>query len=112
MRTIEDNLRKHYDKKEDVITVFLALQRQNFALTNSLKHLIECHCSLIIYKKRKDTVYHKFPVYSKLDKDNNIIEKIVQCNNCGVVHKITDLCKSEILNKGNKNEKQKSYHQR
>ena len=41
MRTIEDNLRKHYDKKEDVITVFLALQRQNFALTNSLKHLIE-----------------------------------------------------------------------
>jgi len=41
MRTIEDNLRKHYDKKEDVITVFLALQRQNFALTNSLKQLIE-----------------------------------------------------------------------
>ena len=41
MRTIEDNLPKHYDKKEDVITVFLALQRQNFALTNSLKHLIE-----------------------------------------------------------------------
>tara|TARA_B100001248_G_scaffold95737_1_gene71116 strand:+ start:468 stop:608 length:141 start_codon:yes stop_codon:yes gene_type:complete len=41
MRTIEDNLRKNYDKKEDVITVFLALQRQNFALTNSLKHLIE-----------------------------------------------------------------------
>ena len=41
MRVIEDNLRKNYDKKDDVITVFLALQRQNFALTNSLKHLIE-----------------------------------------------------------------------
>ena len=41
MRVIEDNLRKHYDKKEDVITVFLALQRQNFILTNSLKHLID-----------------------------------------------------------------------
>ena len=41
MRTIEDNLRKHYDKKEDVVTVFLALQRQNFALTNALKDLIE-----------------------------------------------------------------------
>ena len=41
MRVIEDNLRKNYDKKEDVVTVFLALQRQNFALTNSLKHLIE-----------------------------------------------------------------------
>ena len=41
MRTIEDNLRKHYDKKEDVITVFLALQRQNFAMANALKNLIE-----------------------------------------------------------------------
>ena len=41
MRVIEDNLRKNYDKKEDVITVFLALQRQNFALSNSLKNLIE-----------------------------------------------------------------------
>ena len=41
MRVIEDNLRKHYDKKEDVITVFLALQRQNFAMANALKNLIE-----------------------------------------------------------------------
>ena len=41
MRVIEDNLRKHYDKKEDVIVVFLALQRQNFALSNALKKLLE-----------------------------------------------------------------------
>ena len=41
MRVIEDNLKKNYDKKEDVITVFLALQRQNFALSNALKNLIE-----------------------------------------------------------------------
>ena len=41
MRIIEDNLRKHYDKKEDVITVFLALQRQNFALSNALKNLMQ-----------------------------------------------------------------------
>ena len=41
LRVIEDNLRKHYDKKEEVITVFLALQRQNFALSNSLKDLIQ-----------------------------------------------------------------------
>ena len=46
MRVIEDNLRKHYDKKEDVITVFLALQRQNFALSNALKKLLE---NAIIY---------------------------------------------------------------
>ena len=41
MRVIEDNLRKHYSNKEDVITVFLALQRQNFALSNALKQLLE-----------------------------------------------------------------------
>ena len=41
MRVIEDSLRKNYDKKEDVITGFLALQRQNFALSNALKNLLE-----------------------------------------------------------------------
>ena len=41
MRVIEDQLRKNYDKKEDVITVFLALQRQNYALSNALKDFIE-----------------------------------------------------------------------
>ena len=35
------NLRKHYDRKEDVITLFLALQRQNFALGNALKNFME-----------------------------------------------------------------------
>ena len=41
MRVIEDQLRVNYDKKEDVITLFLALQRQNFALGNALKACIE-----------------------------------------------------------------------
>ena len=41
MRVIEDNIRKNYDKKEDIIIVFLALQRQNFALSNALKQLLE-----------------------------------------------------------------------
>ena len=41
LRVIEDQLRKNYDKKEDVITVFLALQKQNFAMGNALKNLLE-----------------------------------------------------------------------
>ena len=40
LRLVEDNLRKNYHKKEDVITVFLALQKQNFILGNNLKNLI------------------------------------------------------------------------
>ena len=41
MRVIEDNLRKHYDNKEDVITVFLAFQTQSFALGYALKNFME-----------------------------------------------------------------------
>ena len=42
MRLIEDKLKEtYYDKKDDIITVFLALQRQNFVMGNSLKNLIE-----------------------------------------------------------------------
>ena len=42
MRLIEDRLNEVYhDKKDDIITVFLALQKQNFVMGNSLKNLIE-----------------------------------------------------------------------
>jgi len=64
----------------------------------SIKHLVECHCTLSIYKGvNSKIIYHKFPVFSKIDENDNVINKIVQCNNCSVVHKIYDLCKSEIL---------------
>tara|TARA_B100000131_G_scaffold21703_1_gene20945 strand:- start:1469 stop:1660 length:192 start_codon:yes stop_codon:yes gene_type:complete len=38
---IKDQLNKDDVRKEDIITVFLALQKQNFVLTNSLFNLIE-----------------------------------------------------------------------
>ena len=41
MKVIEDGLRRNYDKKEDVITVFLALQEQNFLLGNNIKELLK-----------------------------------------------------------------------
>jgi len=41
MRLIEDRLKSGEAKYEDVVTVFLALQRQNFVLTNSLLNLVE-----------------------------------------------------------------------
>jgi hypothetical protein len=41
LKLVEDKLRERYDThKEDVITVFLALQKQNFVLTNNLKNII------------------------------------------------------------------------
>ena len=65
-------------------------------MSSGIKHLIECHWILPQFKKRDNHVYHKFTVYSKI-KDDSIIEKFSQCNNCGAIHKIYDFCKSEIM---------------
>jgi len=42
MRVLKDKLNENYDNhKEDIITLFLALQKQNFVLGNSLTNLLE-----------------------------------------------------------------------
>jgi len=42
MRILKDKLNENYDDhKEDIITLFLALQKQNFVLGNSLTNLLE-----------------------------------------------------------------------
>ena len=63
---------------------------------DGIKHLIECHCILPQYRTAKNPVYHKFVVFSIIDDSDTTIPKYVKCNNCGVVHKIYDICRSEI----------------
>ena len=42
MRILKDRLNEtYYDHKEDIITLFLALQKQNFVLGNSLSNLLK-----------------------------------------------------------------------
>ena len=41
MRLLEDKLNSNEVDKKDIITVFFALQRQNFVLGNSLTNLID-----------------------------------------------------------------------
>ena len=60
------------------------------------KHLVQCQCVLPQYRKLKEPVFHKFVVFSILDNDT-VEPKYVQCNNCNAVHKVYDLCKSEII---------------
>lgn len=70
---------------------------------NYLKHLIECQCILPIYKNNTRPIFHKFPVFSLFEDNvgNNdfsrAIEKYVKCNNCDCVHRVYDICKSELL---------------
>lgn len=61
-----------------------------------VKHLVECHCVLPQYRKMENPIFHKFVVFSVID-DDAIEPKFVQCNNCLIVHKIVDICKSEIV---------------
>jgi hypothetical protein len=40
---------------------------------------------------------HQFPVFSVIRDDDSVVPKFVQCPNCGAVHKVTDIFKSEIV---------------
>ena len=61
------------------------------------RHLIECQCILPIYRNNTKKIYHKFPVFSEIDTDDKVKEKYVACNNCDIIHKVFDICKSEIM---------------
>jgi hypothetical protein len=63
---------------------------------SGVKHLVECHCVLPQLKGRRDPIYHKFVVFSIIEGDQ-VISKHAQCNNCGVIHKVTEIGASEIL---------------
>ena len=41
LKQIEDALRHPNTQKEDIITVFMALQHQNFVLSNSVSNLVK-----------------------------------------------------------------------
>lgn len=60
------------------------------------KHLIQCHCVLPQYRKMREPIFHKFVVFSVIGDDDKIIAKIVECNNCSAIHKITEIGKSSI----------------
>ncbi len=61
------------------------------------KHLIECHCVLPQYRSAKNPPWHKFVVFSMIDDGDTVVPKHAKCNNCGVVHNVFDIGKSEIL---------------
>jgi hypothetical protein len=60
------------------------------------KHLVSCRCVLPQFKNSTSPIVHKFVVFSEV-KDGNVVVKFAQCNNCGIIHKIIDICTSEIM---------------
>jgi len=61
-----------------------------------IKHLIECHCVLPLYKKKTPIIYHKFLVYTRFDDNDRVLPKYANCNNCGATHLVYEVCKSDI----------------
>jgi len=62
-----------------------------------VKHLIECRCILPTLKNRDNAPVHKFVVFSIINDNDEIEQKIVNCNNCGIAHNIIGLCQSKIM---------------
>ncbi len=60
------------------------------------KHAIKCRCILPQFKKRNKPIFHEFVVFSKIE-NQKFVESFEQCNNCGIIHKVYDFCKSEIV---------------
>lgn len=59
------------------------------------KHLIKCRCVLPQLKEK--AIAHQFLTFSEIE-NGEVKTKYAQCNNCGVIHKVIDICKSEIMN--------------
>jgi len=68
-----------------------------------IKHILECNCILPQYKNYTPPIFHKFIVFSELKKDGTVRSSYINCNNCNVIHKITEAGKSEIQKKESSN---------
>jgi len=56
-----------------------------------IKHLIECNCVLPQFQNRRPVVFHRFVVFSVIDEAGNFMASQACCNNCGAVHKVTEV---------------------
>ena len=62
-----------------------------------LKHTLECNCILPQFRNTRPSVFHQFIVFSIINEKDELQPDYAQCNNCGIVHKVVDVCKSEIM---------------
>lgn len=58
---------------------------------------MSCRCVLPQFKGLSDPPKHQFLVFSVINDDDKVVSKHVQCNNCGLIHKVVDICKSNII---------------
>ena len=66
-------------------------------MSTGQKHLVKCRCVLPQFKRLENPPAHKFIVFSAIQDNGDVVVKYAQCNNCGVIHRVTNICTSEIM---------------
>lgn len=61
-----------------------------------VKHLVQCHCVLPQFRGSDPPVFHKFVVFSVINDEDAVVEKVAKCPNCDALHRVTEVGKSEI----------------
>lgn len=51
------------------------------------------------FRQMPDPPFHKFIVFSEIEPPGIIVKSIVQCPNCGAVHRVKEVGVSEVLRK-------------
>lgn len=64
-----------------------------------VKHLLECRCILPQFKHIEPPRWHCFVAFSEVNEKGEVIPGFVQCNNCGIVHKVVEVGISTLINK-------------
>jgi len=62
-----------------------------------IRHLVRCRCILSQFKNLKDPPNHQFVVFSVIDDSDNVRVKFAQCDNCGIIHKVFEIGKSDVI---------------
>lgn len=86
--------RKKDQKVLDINSLLPADRKKDY-----IKHRIDCKCILTQFKNLDPPIFHKFVVFSVIDYDGTCIPSYAQCNNCGALHRVTEIGKSQLVNK-------------
>lgn len=62
-----------------------------------IKHLVQCNCVLKQFELIEPPVFHRFVVFSVINEDVSIKPSYAKCNNCGGIHRVTEVGVSEKL---------------
>lgn len=66
-------------------------------MDQGIKHLVTCRCILPQFQESVDPPFHQFVAFSVVDGNDQVSVKYAQCPACGIIHKVVDICKSEIM---------------